>query len=630
LIAILLVSVFLTFFAFLATSFGQRVLGIIGLEFNRFSESLICSAAVGFVLFQMLFFAAQFTGHIRVSLVLILFAAFLVSRGNFRRVWGTLAIVRARVKSASKIEKYLLGSIAITLTVQLLAAMAPLTASDALHYHFAAPLVMLQEGVHPNFFLSHSFFCGEGHALILFGLAFGSERIAMGLLFLGGVLTAVSTYVLARGRASDFWAILAVLMFILTPLVAWQISSAGAPDLWMPFFATTGVVLISNVRRENSWRIAIAGGLLAGGLAGIKYTGCYVAVALAIAFLAESRSIVGTGLFGISAAASGAWPYLRNAIWTGDPVFPFLLSRLGSNHINSTALSSYLLDTGAAAHHGVWQLVRYMTFSWVDPARVGFWQFFGPTILAFLPLLFLAVRNTPTWRVTLVVWTISSLGLGLASSMARFLLVIYPIALIAVLSGVQSAFERRLKAIRVVAFASISFFLVGGAVGVIAYVSPALSTSLGFISSRDYLRANAPDYGLAEFINQSLRDRAGAQKTLVFFRHIYYLRVPFVCGDPRSSWGVDPSRLQSVSEWTAFFRENSVGWIVKSPSYPASLKEALEAAEKEGVLTPIAQTEVENFRGKRSLGIREPISVVILRVNQVQNRSNSNRSEVGK
>jgi hypothetical protein len=63
---------------------------------------------------------------------------------------------------------------------------------------FTTPLLTLRDGFHPNFFLTHSFFTGQSHLLILTGLALGSEKISLGLIFLGGVLAAAAGASLAH------------------------------------------------------------------------------------------------------------------------------------------------------------------------------------------------------------------------------------------------------------------------------------------------------------------------------------------------------------------------------------------------------------------------------------------------
>ena len=130
LISILSVSVLLSLFVLIAASFGREVLKIVGLDLDARSETLICSTVVGVALLLVLIFASQFTGYIRAGIVVILLAAFFVGRKNLRTVLDARSIVRARDNTASKAEKYLFWSVALTLTLEFLAAMAPLTASS--------------------------------------------------------------------------------------------------------------------------------------------------------------------------------------------------------------------------------------------------------------------------------------------------------------------------------------------------------------------------------------------------------------------------------------------------------------------------------------------------------------------
>ena len=288
-------------------------------------------------------------------------------------------------------ELILSGCVAVVLILEGLAATAPVTGSDALHYHFTTPSLILASGFHPNFFLSHSFLCGQSHLLILAGLALGSSRIAMGLLFLGGVFAMLASVCLARLFMDRTWSWVVALVFLLTPVVFWQISLSGAPDLWMAFFATIGVLAIVRSRDFSQIPMAVVIGALAGGVAGTKYTGCMVAASLAVAYFWRVRSDLGAPfkalIFLATAALAGTWPYLRNLLWTGDPVFPFLTKQLFPNKVNAFTLASYLADTGAGQHKTVWFIVKSIVFAGIDPAHLGFWQYFGPMVLVFSPLL---------------------------------------------------------------------------------------------------------------------------------------------------------------------------------------------------------------------------------------------------
>ena len=58
--------------------------------------------------------------------------------------------------------------------------------------------------------------------------------------------------------------------------------------------------------------------------------------------------------------------------------------------------------------------------------------------------------------------------------------------------------------------------------------------SVGLESREHFLEREAPNYQQTSFANAVLNRKPGA--TLVFFQHLYYLRIPFVVGDPDSNW----------------------------------------------------------------------------------------------
>ena len=86
------------------------------------------------------------------------------------------------------LERWLALGLGGVLLLEGFGAMAPLTGSDAMHYHFSVPLLILREGFHPNWHLSFSFFTGLSHQLILAGLAAGNEKLALGWIYLGGAV----------------------------------------------------------------------------------------------------------------------------------------------------------------------------------------------------------------------------------------------------------------------------------------------------------------------------------------------------------------------------------------------------------------------------------------------------------
>ncbi len=606
-----LVLIAVAFFALMASALGHRILRLLSIEFGVNSEHLLFSVALGFICVEVLLFWAQNFAQLRVAVLVVIASTVLVGGTDLRIVLRKTADLVKGAISAPSPELILSGLVGLVLLLQGLAATAPVTGSDALHYHFTVPSLILSSGFHPNFFLSHSFFCGQSHLLILTGLALGSSRIAMGLLFLGGVFAAFASVCLARLFTDRRWSWIVALVFLLTPVVFWQISLSGAPDVWMAFFATMGVLAIARTSDLSRSFAAILPGALAGAVAGTKYTGCIVALSLAVVYFWNVRSTLRSLFFLIGAALAGLWPYLRNLAWTGDPVFPFLTSRLFPEKVNAFALASSLADTGAGEHKGAWFIVKSIFFAGIDPVHLGFWQYFGPLVLVFAPLLILVVARSHRWRPALAVWILSAAGISATSGMTRFLLPVFPIAIAVVLAGVP---QLRFSFARYASVSALFCFILMGAAGLLLYDGPALAVATGLTSPETYLRTHAPEYETVQFVNQVLGGRESEGLALVFLRHTYYLRIPFLYGHPSASWAVDPAKLQTPDQWRAFLRIQRIRWVIRSPDYPRSIAAPLMQLEAQGQLVPIAHAEILEFRGLRISQDRQLIPILVLEV----------------
>ena len=607
-----LLAVFL--FAVITAAFGHRMMRILRLEFPSHVEHLLCSVALGVISFEVLIFFVQTLGHIRIGTAAVILLLVVVGIPDLSPVLVKLSLFLGRCLSGSGFERGLIAVAGLVLLVDGFAAMAPLTGSDALQYHFTAPSLVLRAGFHPDFFLSNGFLCGQSHLLILAGLALGSDQLAMGFLFLGGVLTTATCVCLARRWISKTWSLAAGLAFLLTPVVFWQISTAGAPDLWMAFFATLAVLVISRSSELPSWSRAVLAGTLAGAIAGAKYTGLIVAASIFVAQVVEVRAIRSSLLFVFAALSTGVWPYARNFAWTGDPMFPFLTRWLSPEKVNTYALTSFLANTGAGEHRGVPQVLELPFFAAIDPLHLGFWQYLGPLVIAFAGTLFLVVRATPTWRAALSIWGFSAFGIGVSSGMMRYLLPVFPIALAAAFAGVVELSPAGWRLSHYLALATICSSLFFGGSGLVFYERSALSAAVGLTSRENYLTNNCPEYRESQYINQVLMNRGSKGRALVFLRHTYYLRVPFLSGDPQTSWAIDPSRLQSPEAWQEFFHQKNIRWVVRSPDYPPAIATPLEDLERQGTLVSIARSEFLEFEGMRISGARQARSVSILSV----------------
>ena len=590
--------------AVLFAGIGRLFLQITRYPVKSRLESLLLSVALGAIAFLLLVSIGEMWRDPLIGVRAAIVLAAGIGLVRMPSVLGDIGTAWHNCNEQPRIERFWAAAVAAVLFLEGFAAMAPLTGSDALHYHFTAQELVLREGFHANWFLSHSFFSCLSHQLILAGLALGSERLALGWIFLGGAAAALAVAQLTRQWVSGSWPWIAALAFLLTPVVFWQATTAGAPDIWMAFFAPLCVLAIIRAQESGAWQAALVAGLLAGATAGTKYTGLILAAVLFAAFFGELRNLRLSALFCGSATVAGIFPYLRNWLWTGDPVFPFLIDRFAPEHLNTFALASYRADTGASAHWS-WRLIEFPFFASIDLAHLGFWQMLGPLVLCFAPLTILTVRNTPLWRVVIGVWILGALGIGASSGMTRFLLPLLPIALAASIAGVALFAKRGWRLVNATAWMSIAVFLLMGFGGLCLYARQSWSVAAGITSRESYLRQRAPDYEKCEFLNRQLAGKGSEGKVMVFFRHVYYLRVPFAYGDPGSSWAVDPARLQTDSAWVRLFRENHIRWVARDASFPPPIQEPLQRLEAAKVLVPCASTTVQDWRGNRIGGTRE-------------------------
>jgi hypothetical protein len=152
-----------------------------------------------------------------------------------------------------------------------------------------------------------------------------------------------------------------------------------------------------------------------------------------------------------------------------------------------------------------------------------------------------------------------------------------------------------------------------GFAGLAMYAKRPVLAATGLLSTTRYLEESSPEFTIIEEIN-SVLDRHTDKKALVFIRHTYYLHVPYLNGDPKTSFEVNPDQLQTIYQWREFFRKKNIGFVVRSPSYPPEIAASLSAMETTGDLVPIAQAQVSNLQKNGTEFIHEPIKVVIFEV----------------
>ena len=607
-----------TLLGIVAVVFGARVLRLLGTSTSSVLEKCLYSAGVSFASIQVAVHGLIAAGWLSRGTLLVLFTIMALIAGKSWKFLGELSATGisflAQIKQ-SRLATVLSVLIVVFSLSDAFMAMAPLTGSDALQYHFTVPSLLLHNGFGPLYGIITSFGVGQAHMLILLGLALGSDHIALGLIFLGGVFSAASLYLLARNWMSLERSLTATLVFLLSPIVFWQMTVAGAPDLWMTFYTTLAVLAAARGIALRSIRWAMLAGFLAGAAAGSKYPALIIPAALAIVFLLECRSFWLATVSSLGACIAGVWPLVRNAWWTGDPFFPYAPRLFPPHTMNTYTLAAVIADTHKAdAHQGFVAWAEYPFRMVLDGANYGVGHYFGPLVLVFAPLLVVSYRPTPLFRVAAWVWATMFLSNMLSLQMARFLLPVFGIALAITFAGVESSAKISRPLVRVGYNVSVAIFLLFGAASFASYGKDFLPVSVGLEPREHFLERMSPNYQEVSFTNRVLEGKPGA--SLVFFRHLYYLDTNFVVGDPTSNWLLYPNQFETADAMLGWLRTYNVRWVVKAPGYPPSVRDAMEGLEARGILQPVASAQMEDFIGWRIAGERTQIGVQILEVRQ--------------
>jgi hypothetical protein len=211
---------------------------------------------------------------------------------------------------------------------------------DGLSQHLASPKIYLRhQTITPIWFDHHSHFPSTLQMLFTAGLAAGSAEAAKVIHLVCGIATALTLVVIGRRLltpAAGHWAAFA---FLTIPLTAW-LGQVAYVDLAGAYFAALTLLgLLLFWRSSAVPDLALAGIAAAGGLAaklqGLEVLGAALFALVVIGWRAGDglkRIARNVCIFaGIGAALASPW-YVKSAIWTGNPVYPFAYSTFGGKY----------------------------------------------------------------------------------------------------------------------------------------------------------------------------------------------------------------------------------------------------------------------------------------------------------
>jgi hypothetical protein len=218
-------------------------------------------------------------------------------------------------------------------------ALAPETQYDALLYHLGLPKLYIEQGryVVTPFSMQSWFYLGaDMNFLAAMSLAGQTAAKLMQTGFL--ILVIALVYDFGRQALSHRAGLLAAILMLTTPLVAWEGTTAYV-DIILTGYCLGSVVAVWGWLRDRHLGWLVLAGLLGGFATSVKISALYILLPLGIIILATQLqvfmstkrlslvpAIVFGGAFGL---AGWPWPLLR---WwqTGNPIFPFYNDFFGS------------------------------------------------------------------------------------------------------------------------------------------------------------------------------------------------------------------------------------------------------------------------------------------------------------
>ena len=452
---------------------------------------------------------------------------------------------------------------------------------DSISYHLADPKLYLQ--AHRIYYLpweSHSNFAFTAEMWYLFGLmergTEGGIPLAKLFHFTCGIGACLAVYAFGTRHLTAKTGLLAAGILASTPLVLWEAGTAYA-DLAGTFFATLTLLAVANGMANRDERWLRLGAVLMGLTLSTKATALGTVALLAVGLLfwwvrmqgqTPPRAVAKVAVWCLLALAVGSPWYIKSAVYTGNPVYPFY-SHIFPSHYWNTGLgdaydaSNASFGVGATAKEihsptqavlAPWNLMMYLLPGHLTQSPKPFNDV--PTPLAALSPLLLAALFFPAFSRG-ASGTVKALGLYALLSFllwfvtveyVRYLLPALPaFCLLAawVLARVWGTRWRSRHALAGLGLCSLVFTLYVGA----ELVWQQAPVVFGWQSRDDYITRGFPPYPAMQFINSRLPQSA----RVVFYGSPYgfYCDKPYLWGDAQHSTLIPYDTFQSAEDLRA-------------------------------------------------------------------------------
>jgi hypothetical protein len=504
------------------------------------------------------------------------------------------AVDRAGIRRAAP----LVALAAVVLLIEVVPAFAPPVGGDQTKYQLVYPRLYAAEG---GLVATPWSFWGQMQFLpnFVFAAAFAlrGDVLARLLNVAFGVLAALAVAALVRRHlARNLGAVAGTLFFTLP--ITWSLMTRAGADLPVIAYAALAMTAFLDWSRQGTTS-ALQLTAVAAGLAGASKTmGLLVPalVGLAIVALAIRRAWPAAGIartvlaYGLTALVFASPYYVRNALETGNPLYPFGYRVFGGRDW-SAAASDYLADyyreyqtahatrrsgTPYAGLQGLrfpWDLTMYPG-SFENAARQAY--DIGPFMLAFAPGLVLVRRRRPAVLAT------AALGAGYLVVIAgfawahpRYVIPGVVLLLAATVPAARDLLGRR-------AFLTVALLTVAGNLALSSRLLQPLwadqaRVAVGRLAPDAFLRRHSPRFAFWERANAAV-PADGKVLVLEKIPHPYYIERDFVLGSYLEQGMIDYRQVTTVDALADVARDLGITHVAVDVAGLAATDDAYEAA----------------------------------------------------
>jgi hypothetical protein len=476
----------------------------------------------GALVFALATFAAGWAGVLSSASYV---AVFVVAAGG----GGVVAVrlvatsTRPRVLSWRWWELALLALLTLYVLLGFVATCAPISSPDALLYHAADPALFERAGqIFEIPWNSSSYEPFTVEMLVLDGFLLWDPiqgAFAPFLLALVALFAVIGVTQRLAGRSAG---LLAGAVFFAQPLMMWEGTSVFIEPGLALALALASWNVLHFMRTGDTTALGLAGAF-AGAAAGMKYLGIIVALALSAAVagllwrrLSRSQALA----FAIPALLIPLPWYVKNAVLTGNPVYPHIFGGL------NPSAAAELNATMASFGHGR-SLLDFLALPFrllADASAFDGGEFISPLFLAFGPLALLLPKRRRPPRIVLVAILLYVVAWFLTSQQARFLVPLMPaVAVLAALGALALAAQGRMG--RIAATGATGAVLLTGLGVSSVYAAQFAPVVIGRESQEEFLERKVSIYHGIEWLNARLGQD---DKVVVDVWSLLYLEVPYL------------------------------------------------------------------------------------------------------